>query len=311
MSLWFAKLSRGLIFLLCLHVWGSQAQSRERAIWMWEEDSWSMLKSASHARDKIAFLKRQGIGTLYLYADAHNGENLIVDQPALYANLIGQLHREGLRVHALLGSWPLHTERYILPENRHKALLMVQRVFDYNEQASSEGRFDGINLDVEPHVLEDWSSRREQYLRMFLDLSEAWMALKRRMNQTLKIGPAIAFWLDGIPVTHAGQTKPASQHLQDIYDHVVLMDYRDHAEGPDGILSHAQDEIAYGKRIGKPVWLGIETSPNDIRKLSFDHLRPKQMEHELTLVSKALENELSFAGFVIHHYGSYRRWLAR
>ena len=93
------------------------------------------------------------------------------------------------------------------------------------------------------------------------------------MNQTLQIGPAIAFWLDGIRVQHAGVTKPASEHLQDIYDHVVLMDYRDRAHGPDGILSHAEDELAYGRRIGKPVWLGIETAPNEIRKLSFQHPR--------------------------------------
>ncbi len=55
-----------LALLLCLLVGAVQAQSRERAIWMWEEDSWAMLKSPAQARDKIAFLKRQGVGTLYL-----------------------------------------------------------------------------------------------------------------------------------------------------------------------------------------------------------------------------------------------------
>ena len=38
---------------------------------------------------------------------------------------------------------------------------------------------------------------------------------------------------------------------------VVLMDYRDHAYGPDGILSHAQDELAYARKIGKRVMLGV------------------------------------------------------
>ena len=300
-----------LALLLCLLVGAVQAQSRERAIWMWEEDSWAMLKSPAQARDKIAFLKRQGVGTLYLYADAHEGENLIAEQPALYARLIGQLHREGLQVHALLGSWPLHTERYILPENRDRALQMVQRVLDYNQQAAPEARFDGINLDIEPHVLDDWSARREQYLQMFLSVSEAWMALKRRMNQTLQIGPAIAFWLDGIRVQHAGVSKPASEHLQDIYDHVVLMDYRDRAHGPDGILSHAREELAYARRIGKTVQIGIETSPNDIRKVSFDHLREADMERELGKVQQELSTDPAFGGFVIHHFSSYRAWLAR
>ena len=308
---WFADWLWILTWGLCALAGTVHAQGAERAIWMWEEDSWAVLKSPQQAADMQRFLQRQGIGTLYLYADAHAGENLLTEQPQRYAQLITGLHRAGLKVHALLGSWPLHTERYILPDNRDKALQMVQRVLDYNQQASPEARFDGINLDIEPHVLDDWSSRRELYLQQFLQLSEAWMALKRQSNQRLQIGPAIAFWLDGIPVRHAGQTKPASEHLQDIYDHVVLMDYRDRADGPDGILSHAEDEIAYGRRIGKPVWIGLETAPNEIRKLTFFYKRPPEMARELARVREQLAGEPAFGGFAIHHYRSYRQWLGR
>jgi hypothetical protein len=137
------------------------------------------------------------------------------------------------------------------------------------------------------------------------------MGLKRQMNQSLQIGPAMAFWLDGIEVEHAGRRKPASEHLQDIYDHVVLMDYRDHAHGPDGILSHASDELEYARKIGKRVMLGVETSPSEIRKLSFNHMTPAEMARELHLVKQTLSGQPAFAGFVLHHYGSYRHWLAR
>lgn len=279
------------------------------AIWMWEQDSEEMLERPAQAKEMMGFLKRRSIHTLYLYADAHNGRHLLIQQPQLYARLIEQLHQQGIQVHALLGSWALHTERYIFPENREQALLMVQRVLDYNQHAAPLARFDGINLDIEPHVLDDWSTRKVEYLQMFLGVSEAWMNLKRQMNQPLQIGPAMAFWLDGIEVQHAGRLKPASEHLQDIYDHVVLMDYRDHAHGPDGILSHASDELVYARKIGKRVMLGVETSPSDIRKLSFNHMTPSQMAHELHLVSQALSGQSAFAGFVVHHYGSYRRWL--
>jgi len=306
-----AELRAWLVGLLLGLTLTAHAQPLSKAIWVWEQDTYVALESPAQAQDMVRFLKRRGVDTLYLYADAQGGRNLLLAQPQLYARLIETLHREGMRVHALLGSWPLHTERYILPENRSQALQMVQRVLDYNQSAMPAAQFDGINLDIEPHVLDDWSSRREEYLQMFLQVSEAWMALKRQMNQTLQIGPAIAFWLDGIEVTHAGRRKPASEHLQDIYDHVVLMDYRDHAHGPDGILSHAQDEIAYGRKIGKRVMLGVETAPNDIRKLSFNHLRPAQMAHELQLVTQALSGEAAFAGFVVHHYGSYRHWLGQ
>jgi hypothetical protein len=281
------------------------------AIWVWEEDTRNLLMSPAKSSDAVRFLKRAGVDTLYVYADAHEGRNLLVEEPQRYARLIEHLHREGMQVHALLGSWPLHTERYIFPENREVALQMVQRVLDYNRQAAPLARFDGINLDIEPHVLADWSERREVYLQMFISVSEAWMALKRQANQSLQIGPAMAFWLDGIEVTHGGQRKPASEHLQDIYDHVVLMDYRDHALGPDGILSHAQNELDYGRQIGKPVFLGIETSPNEIRKLTFYDKTPAEMAQELGIVRRSLAGNAAFAGFVVHHYASYRQWLGR
>ena len=281
------------------------------ATWMWEEDSYTLLDEPARVADAVGFLKRQGIDTVYLYADAHQGRNLIVSEPQRYARLIEQLHRDGLQVHALLGSWPLHTERYILPDLRPQALQMVQRVMDYNRQAAPAARFDGINLDIEPHVLDDWGQRREHYLQLFLQVSEAWMALKRQSGLALQVGPAIAFWLDGIEVEHAGRRKPASEHLQDIYDHVVLMDYRNQAQGPDGILSHAQDELAYGRRIGKPVWLGVETLPTDIRKLSFFYTSPGHMTRQLDQVRRALATEPAFGGFVVHHYGSYRDWLEK
>lgn len=281
------------------------------AIWMWEEDSYALLEDPARAREALRFLRRQGIGTVYLYADAHEGRNLLLEQPQRYAQLITQWHAQGMQVHALLGSWPLHTERYIFPEHRAAALQMVQRVLDYNQAAVPAARFDGINLDIEPHVLDDWSSHRQAYLQMFMDLSEAWMALKRASGQTLQIGPAIAFWLDGIEVSHAGKTQPASAHLQDIYDHVVLMDYRNRALGPDGIVSHAQDEIEYARRIGKRVMLGVEVSPAEPRKLSFHGLSAAQMAHELGLTQQAFAGNPAFAGFVLHHYSSYRRWLGQ
>jgi hypothetical protein len=170
-------------------------------------------------------------------------------------------------------------------------------------------RFTGIHLDIEPHVLDDWSSRREEYIRMWLQVSEMWMAMKRQSGQRLIVSPAIVFWLDGIPVEHAGVTKAASEHMQDVYDHVVLMDYRNRALGPDGILSHGQQEIAYGRRIGKPVWLGLEFSPNEMAKLTFDGQTIAHARRELRLVKQALAQESSFGGIVIHHYGTYLRWL--
>lgn len=310
----------GLLWLLGLAAWlwptsaGAQTPSTPpaqapRAIWMWEADSYAMLQKPQVAQAHIRFLKAKGVRTLYLYADAFEGHNLLLAQPQLYATLIAQLHAADMQVYALLGSWHLHTQRYVLPAYRSEALAMFQRVLDYNAKASEAARFDGVNLDIEPHILDEWDTQRTALLTQFIDLSHAFMALKRRANATLQVGPAIPFWWDGLTVTWGGVHKPTSEHVQDIYDYVALMDYRDRAEGPDGILSHASDELAYAKKVGKTVWIGIETSPNEIRKVSFDHLREPDMERELGKVQRALAGDTRFGGFVLHHFDSYQKWL--
>lgn len=280
-----------------------------RAIWTWEGESYAMLESEGMAAQGIAFLKAKSIGTVYLYADAWRGRNLIVSQPERYRRLLRRLHGSGLKVYALLGSGYLNTERYVLPRHREEAVAMLQRVLDYNKVAAPEERFDGINLDIEPHILAEWSTRKMELLANFLDMSDTLMRVKAQSGQALPIGPAIPFWLDGIQLDWHGRRKPVNQHVQDIYDYVALMDYRDHADGGDGLVSHAMDELAYGETIGRPVLIGIETMPNELKKVSFNHLGEPDLERELAATSRSVGGMRSFGGFVVHHYASYRRWL--
>ena len=307
--MWLGDLKR-MLAVLCLGLfsWGASAH---QAIWVWEDDTRDWLQNPVRGQQALAWLRVQGMRTVHLYAGAHEDADVLVDRPQDYRVLLRNAHALGLEVHALMGSGALMTEKYILPQNRERAVKLVQRVLDYNQSASAPERFDGINLDIEPHVLDDWSERRTHYIGLWLQMSEVWMAMKRASGQHLKVGPAIAFWLDGIEVRHAGVTKPASEHLQDIYDHVVLMDYRNRAHGGDGIISHGEQEVAYGRKIGKPVWLGIEFSPNRMSKLTFDGLTPEQARHELRQVQQAFAHAPGYAGLVFHHYGTFHAWMLR
>jgi hypothetical protein len=280
-----------------------------RAIWVWEEDSYAMLEKLDAAEEAIAFLKSRSIGTIYLYADAWHGRNLVATNPELYRRFARRAHAAGMQVYALLGSSYLHTERYVLPAHRAAALAMLQRVLDYNNAARAAERFDGVNLDIEPHILDTWASRKMELLADFIDLSDAFMRAKRASGELLAVGPAIPFWFDGIELDWHGRRRPVSQHLQDLYDYVALMDYRDHADGGDGLVAHAKDELDYADAAGRRVLVGVETAPNEIRKVSFNHLAEADMERELSRAQPSFVEKKSFGGYVIHHYRAYRKWL--
>ncbi|HEX9474141.1 MAG TPA: hypothetical protein VF931_08115 [Steroidobacteraceae bacterium] len=283
----------------------------ERAIWAWEQVSYAMVQDRSAGDAAIAFLRSKHIRTVYLYADAFQGQNLVQDRADLYRQFIRRLHGKGLRAYALLGSAYLHTEGYVLPEHRADALAMFQRVLDYNAAARPGERFDGINLDIEPHVLDQWAQQKMQLLEQFLDLGQALMELKRASGQSLLVGPAIPFWLDGIVMDWHGTTKPVSELVIDVYDYVALMDYRDHAAGADGIVSHAEDKMAYAARRHKQLVIGVDLSASEIQKISFDHLAEADLERELALTEAAFRGSRAFAGFALHHFEAYQSWLAR
>ena len=99
--------------------------------------------------------------------------------------------------------------------------------------------------------------------------------------------------------------------MLDIYDCAALMDYRDHAAGGDGMISHAENELKYAGRRGKKLMIGVETTPNEIKKVSFNHLGEADLERELALAEKGFAAQPAFAGFVLHHYSGYRAWLGR
>ncbi|MFN7183552.1 MAG: hypothetical protein ACK4MZ_05080 [Thermomonas haemolytica] len=281
-----------------------------RAVWTWEQPAYAMLESPQVAAEALAFLQRKRIDTLYLYADAYQGRNLLVQQPQRYQALIRAAHARGMRVYALLGSWYLHTERYVLPGLQHKAVAMLQRVLDYNAAAAPEERFDGVNYDIEPHLLDEWEeATRPRLLRGFLDMTAAMLEARRKSGQALPVGPAMPFWWDGISLEWRGARKPVSEHVIDLADYVALMDYRNFAEGRDSILSHAASEMAYADRVGKRVVIGLEFNPGEPAKLSFHGMDEAAFEAEAGKVETAYRARAAFAGFVFHHYEGYRRFV--
>jgi hypothetical protein len=303
--------ARILVGLALLLPGAAAAAPAQRAVWMWEQESYEIALDAAAAAEAIAFLRSKKIRTVYLYADAFEDRNLIEAEPQRYRQLVRRMHQRGMKVYALLGSAYLHTEEYMLPERRQPAVAMFQRVLTYNAAAAPAERFDGVNLDIEPHILDQWSTHKLQLLEQFLDLGQALMELKRRSGQTLPVGPAIPLWLDNIVLDWHGRSQPVSDHVLDIYDYVALMDYRDHAEGRDGIIRHAGNELAAAARRRRKVVVGVEVTPNEIQKVSFDHLTEADLERELALAERAFRDEPAFAGFAIHHYRSYRKWLER
>jgi hypothetical protein len=297
-----------LVLCLASAAPGQSAVAVPRAVWIWEEDAFRMLNKDDAQREVLTFLEQRHISTIYLYSDEFNGRNILVNEPGKYRKLIANAHARGFKVFALLGSAYLRTEEYILQEKRRAAKKMFGAVLDFNRHTrDAASRFDGVNIDIEPYLLDDWATGRPVRGRQYLELSALFMRMKSEAGSSMLVGPAMPFWYDGIEdVEWHGQRGKLNEFVQDIYDYVAIMDYRNVAEGPDGIVSHAQNELEYADRINKKVMIGVETLQTTPAKVTFFGKGNKYFEAQLALAESAMTRHRSFGGFVVHHLKPYR-----
>ncbi len=245
--------------------------SAPRGMWVW----------AGPDHDAIGFAQTKGVDTLYVNAVPGFSAS------AAHADFISAAHAAGIAVHALGGDPTWATS------NSDDFHAWVDEVVAY-------GGFDGIHADVEPYLLPEWSSRNSRVVRQYLrSLKDA-----RARAGALDLHVAVPFWFDD-PAYATRKGATLVERVLDTVDGIVVMAYRDHAEGPDGIVELAATEVALATAEGKPAVVAVETAPAGLDKISFAEEGESVMEHELALVRAAFAGQRGFAGEAVHYYGSW------
>jgi hypothetical protein len=192
------------------------------------------------------------------------GVRATLKHPEKLREFLREAHAAGLTVHGLDG-YPefAQTAYHSIP------LAVADAAVAYNKASKPEEKLDGLHFDNEPYLIIGWRDwkRREQILREFLDLN---VALKKKCNSAgMAFGVDIPFWwqekdertgkVAGL-VTYNGVNKPASHHCIDLLDNVGIMNYRDTADGADGIVAHGKGLLEYAdKAKAARVYMGVET----------------------------------------------------
>lgn len=180
--------------------------------------------------------------------------------------LLADAHNRGVRIEALDGD-----PAWALAVRHHEPLGIVEAILAFNRESPSTSQFDGIHLDIEPYLLFPWRFRmaRQSLLREYLNLITR---IQERAYEFpgMQVGVDIPSWWQATDdrtgraigdVEFGGVRKAASYHLIDRLDNVGIMNYRNFAEGPDGLISHGDDLLTYADRARHAkIWMGVETS---------------------------------------------------
>ncbi|TLS52672.1 copper amine oxidase N-terminal domain-containing protein [Paenibacillus antri] len=270
---------------------GDRRPPLQKGTWIWDAAS-----VVEQAEDILHFSKRNGVTHIYLYVDRENVS------PGEYARFIAQAGKQGIRVEALAGdpSWGWREKR----EHLQSFLEWVAR---YNTDVDEEARFSGIHLDIEPYLLPEWETDAPRLLEEWLANLD-YAAREARRIGGLEASVDVPFWIHEIEVPGYERFSVGAWMFKR-FDTVVLMDYRDRAEGSDGIVAHASAMVDEATSADKAVVVGVEVAPNDeAEKTTFHEEGIETMERELEKTRRHFQNYRGFRGTAVH---GFPEWMSR
>ncbi|MCK8486161.1 hypothetical protein M0651_03130 [Paenibacillus sp. MBLB2552] len=273
-----------LVLLAFIRPSGSQA----KATWIWET---SVIEQ--HPGEVLAFVGKQGVDTLFLQIGGGVGQES-------YRSFIRAAAQAGIQVHALNG----HPD-WALREHRNEAAEFLKWVVDYNREAKAEERFAGVQLDVEPYLLERWQKDQKAVVEQWMEGVRFWTE-EARYND-LTIGAAVPFWLDQIDHPCEALKLPLGGWMVGQFDYLAIMAYRDAA---GRIYDISQRTLNEADRQNKRVWVGVELGESQEGPGISFHAQPlASLNREMKRLEELGRKHGSFAGIAVHSYESWHNKL--
>ncbi|ULL13627.1 hypothetical protein DVH26_03680 [Paenibacillus sp. H1-7] len=259
-----------------------------KATWLWDTE---MIGTPEGRASILQFAQEHALGRIYVQV---NGD---VSRSA-YSDFIGTASESGIQVHALDGA-----PKWALPSHRKQLTDMVSWVTEYNRSVQPDERFGGIQIDIEPYQLPEWSTKQDAVTAQWLDATAAFASEARKQDASLTVSAALPFWLDTVTVPETGQT--AIEGMMKQLDEVTLMSYRDSAEA---LIEITAAEMALGDKLGIKVFVGVETNPvNEAAFVTFHSKGKGEMGRQMAVIDQKLSAHPSYSGIAIHDYSGWKR----
>jgi hypothetical protein len=280
----------------------------ELGMWVWHREE--VIDPHERAR-LLEFCQTYGIGRIFVqvrFDRLPDGSFSLATSEAWQA-LLAAAYRVGIAVEALDGDNAMG-----FAENRPTTLAKLDSLLAFHRSQPRETRFSGIRYDIEPYTSARWRAGDEKAVMLeFLDTAAAMRAAIRAADPKLTLSfdiPAFYDAHDRFVIPFAGATKNFHQHIQDISDFIGVMSYRTHATGPNSVIAISEGELAYGKAIGRPVFLSLETVPlSDTPQITFHGRSAEEFRAAIREVSAQLSGNPAFGGLFLHQYRTIRRLL--
>lgn len=262
----------------------SQIEQHTKATWLW-----NTVIIRDQQEDILSFAASQKINVIYLQMNPDIRQEY-------YQQFIREAGLKGIQVHALHGApaWALTSERA-------KLEYFMNWIAEYQVTVAPEERFTGIHVDIEPHVLKEWTTSYDSLIKQWQ--SNVRYLVEEAHKLELPITADIPFWLHKYSIP--GESVTVSRWMMEQFDEVAIMAYRDQA---DNIYNVAAQELAEADDAGIRALVAVETSASSEGEfITFYEEGLKYMEEQLDIVESLARQHPSFSGIAIHEYRSLKQ----
>lgn len=298
----FATILLLTVSLIVMNLFTPQAHANNgdtKALWVW--DFYEAAANSDKITQLLDFLKAHNFNMIFI-----GTKNTLPDQPLTYNELIQRAHEEGIQVFAVVGraNWAL--------EGSHRdALAELRQVLSYNQKYPLN-KFDGIQFDIEPHILPEYKTKRGSVCYQFIQLLKKIAAEIDASGDPLEFDAAIPWWYasgeNPVIVETGGERKALSYFVLDIVDSASIMSYRTTA---DRQIRATQEVADYAAEVGKKIYVSSETKPPDgegiPESITYYNKGLNYMNQQMNIIFEHYSGHPGFGGIAIHHYTSYHQ----
>jgi hypothetical protein len=135
------------------------------------------------------------------------------------------------------------------PSDIYNYQHLINDIHKLSKIKKSNNNIIGYQVDIEPYLLAEYSSKREEILQKYIDTLNS---LKHVCHENgLKFSIVIPFWYSNLYIDN----KNLAHIVVDIADEIVLMSYRSDLTK---VIDISKDILSMGSFSNKPVKIGIE-----------------------------------------------------
>lgn len=289
--------------------------NKEYGTWIWTP---IMQMSPAYMESMILDAKKQGVNVIYISTDSYLDIFTLKDPSEKekkkwsFSNkldyFIGLANHHGIAVDAEAG-WKNWAEE----GHTYKPFAIINFIKDFNN--THQNKFRGFQYDVEPYLLDHYHEDKEEVLKNFVTLIDDTTDFIGGSDLRFSVVvPDFYDEKDGLTpkFSHNGRKDYVFKHLLNILDRrqnssIIIMSYRNVAEGPDGSIEVSQNEIVTAEEASHQTKIIIAQETGDVPPpyVTFHNTSRRYFDKQLSAITSAFSTSPSFGGIAVHYINTF------